>query len=114
MWRAIELMLRGEKPLFEPTLDDVIAGLRTLTVEILKAGRDVIQIKDVPEQPGVKQAVFAPINARQQAMVEAAREDFRDIPQALRDDVERQPGEIFELGSVEFSLFLALLNSSRP
>ena len=73
-----------------------------------------IQIKDVPGQPGVKQAVFVPVNARQQAMVEAARESYRGIPQALRDAVERQAGEVFERGSDEFSLFLALLNSSRP
>ena len=114
MWRAVELVLNDKKPVFEPQLDDVIAGLRTLTVELIRAGKDAIQIRDVPGQPNMRQAVFAPVNARQEEMVKAASTDFRGIPQDLRDTVERKAGDVFEPGSVEFSLFLTLLHSSRP
>ena len=114
MWRAVELVLNDKKPVFEPQLDDVIAGLRTLTVELIRAGKDAIQIRDVPGQPNMRQAVFAPVNARQEEIVKAASTDFRGIPQDLRDTVERKAGDVFEPGSVEFSLFLTLLHSSRP
>jgi hypothetical protein len=114
MWRAIELVLCNKEPVFEQTLDELVVGLRTLTIEILNVSRDVIQIKEVPNQPEMKRAVFIPVDARQLAMAEAARNAFRDVPQKLRDAVERQADDVFERGSLEFSVFLALLNSSRP
>jgi hypothetical protein len=114
MWRAIELILQSKSPKFEPKLDDVLAGLRTLTVEMLAAGTDAVQIQDVPGKPGKKQAVFAPVNDRQRAIAKAAKTDFRDIPPDLRAAVERQAADVFEPGSVEYSLFLGLLNLSKP
>jgi hypothetical protein len=114
MWRAIELILRGKGPKFEPALDDVLAGLRTLTVEILAAGTNAIQIRDVPGQPGMKQAVFAPVNDRQQAMMNAAQTDFSGLPPGLRADAKQHAGDVFEPGSAEYSLFLALLSLSDP
>jgi hypothetical protein len=110
MWRAIELILRNQAPVFEPQLDDILAGLRTLTVELLRAGKDAIQIKDVPGQPGIKQAVFIPTNATQQSIVNAARSGFRNIAPKLREAASQGAGDVFEPGTAEYSLFLALLN----
>ena len=114
MWRAIEFILRNMDPVFEPSLDDVLAGLRTLTVELLKAGKDVIQIKDVPGQPGVKQAVLVPVNATQQEIVKAARSAYRGLRPDLRTAAKQRAGEVFEEGSIQYSLFLALLALSDP
>lgn len=100
--------------MFEPALDDVLAGLRTLTVEILAVDPNVIQIRDVPGEPGMKQAVFAPADARQQAMMDTARVDFIDLSPSLRAAVAQHAGDVFEPGSVEYSLFLALLSLSDP
>jgi hypothetical protein len=112
MWRAIELILQGKSPKFEPRLDDVLAGLWTLTVEVLAAGMDCIQIRDLPGEPGVKKAVFVPVNDRQRAMAKAAQTDYRGIPLDLRAAVESHAGDVFEPGSAEYSLFLALLDLS--
>ena len=112
MWRAIELILKGKSPKFEPRLDDVLTGLRTLTKEMLAAGRDCVQLRDVPGKPGMKQAIFVPVNDQQRAMVTAAETNFRGIPSDLRAAVESHAANVFEPGSVEYSLFLALLNLS--
>jgi hypothetical protein len=112
MWRAIELAMHGKDPEFKPELDDVSAGLWVLTVEFIKAGRQGVQFKGLSGEPGRKQIEITPVNDSQEAMVQSARADFRDIPQDLRDAVERQAGEIFAPGSIEFSLFIELLHSS--
>jgi hypothetical protein len=112
MWRAIELILRKMEPVFAPNLDDVLAGLRTLTVELLRAGRDAIQISDVPGQSR-EQPTFGPTNEVQQAIVKAARENYRDLSPELRAAVTQHAGDVFEPGSVEYSLFLALLALSN-
>jgi hypothetical protein len=112
MWRAVELMLKGKKPVFDRDVDDVAASLRMLTVELLRAGTDVIQIRDVPGEPGVKRVVIAPANPKHEEIMRAARDGFREIRPDVRDEVERLADEIFTRGSVEFSVFLALLTSS--
>lgn len=113
MWRAIELILRKMAPVFAPRLDDVLAGLRTLTVELLKAGRDVIQISQVPGQPG-GEATLAPTNEVQRAIVKAAREGFGDMSPELRAAAKQRAGDVFELGTLEYGLLLALLALSEP
>jgi hypothetical protein len=114
LWRAVELILNDKPPKFEPQLDDVLAGLRTLTVEAISAGKEAFQIKDVPGSPGVKQAVFAPVNAKQEEILKSARNAYRDISPDLRVAAKRQAGEIFEPGTGEYSLFLSLLALSDP
>ena len=110
LWRAIERMRKGELPVFEPRLEDVLAGLRTLTVEILASGRECISRLDQPE---TEQVAFAPVNDNQEALAEAARRDFAGISHDLRSAAEQRVGDLFEAGSVESSLFRILLNLSR-
>ena len=115
MWRAIELILRHMPPVFEARLDDVLAGLRTLTVELLKAGgADGIRIKDVAGQPGHKQVVFTPVTEIQKEILKAAERDFRDLSPSLREAVRAHVGDVFEPGCVEFSMFHMLLALSEP
>jgi hypothetical protein len=114
MWRAVELILCKESPKFELKLDDVLAGLRTLTVEAIGAGENMFQIKDVPGRPGMKQIVIAPVNAKQKEIFKSAQNAYRDIPSDLRAEVQQHVGDVFEPGYGEYSLFLALLSLSDP
>jgi hypothetical protein len=114
MWRAVELILCNKSPKFELKLDDVLAGLRTLTVEFIAAGKDFFQIRDVPGRPGMKQAVVAAANAKQEQIFKSAQNAYRDIPSDLRADAKQHAGEVFEPGSAEYGLFLALLSLSNP
>ena len=114
MWRAVELLLQKKEPRFEMQRDDVIAGLRTLTVEFLSAGREAVTIQDVPDRPGMKQADFVPTNPTQTAIMDHARTDFRVIAPDVRQFVHDHVGDIFNPNSLQASLFLKLLDSSAP
>ncbi|THD75331.1 MAG: hypothetical protein E7812_17430 [Phenylobacterium sp.] len=92
MWRAVERIRQGLEPKYEPGLDDVLASLRTLTVEFLRANDE-----------GVREAIL-----------DTAKRDFRDLPKELRAAVRRQAGEVFEPGVAEYEFFLALLSASDP
>jgi hypothetical protein len=113
MWRAIELILRGKPPKFEAGLDDVVAGLWTLTVEAAAAGQDALQIREDSARPGMKQAVFSPMNPRQQEIQRSASVDFRDLSPELRAAVKQKADEIFEPNTGEHILFLLLLSLSE-
>jgi hypothetical protein len=112
LWRAVELIQQNKSPKFEPKLDDVLAGLRTLTVEAIAAGKEAIQIREVPGCPTMKQAVFAPVNAKQEEILKSAKDAYRNIPPDLRAAARQQAGVLFEPGTAEFSLFLSLLSLS--
>ena len=97
------------------TLDDVLASMRMLVVALIGAGdiNDAFKIKDVPGEPGRKQVVFAPTAPAQLAIVEEARRFSAGLDPALRDLAYKHAGDVFEPGSVQFSLFLSLLGTGR-
>lgn len=99
-------------PKFELKLDDVLAGLRTLTEEAIRARSEAFQIKDVLGRPGMKQIVFAPVNAKQEDILKSAKDAYRYISSDLRSDAKQHAGDVFEPGTAEYSLFLALLSLS--
>jgi hypothetical protein len=114
LWRAVELILKNRPPKFELGLDDVLAGLRVLTVEAVAAGKEAFQITDVPGHPSTEQDVFVPVNVTQERIFNVAKFQFRDISLDLRAAAKQQAGELFEPGTREYDLFLTLLALSEP
>jgi hypothetical protein len=118
MWRAVELKLL-DKPrphMIELTLDDVLASMRTLVVELIAAGNinDVLKVKDVEGEPGKKQMAFEPSAPAQLAIVAEARKFAAGLDPALRDLAYRNAEDVFERGTVEYSLLLSFLGASEP
>ncbi|OGA55626.1 MAG: hypothetical protein A3G81_20310 [Betaproteobacteria bacterium RIFCSPLOWO2_12_FULL_65_14] len=111
MWRATEQLLLGRAPAFELTLDDILASMRTLVVELLADSdiNDLVSVSPVAGQPGQMQVMFAPKEPRKIALFDVARDTMRHASQKVRDAARAQAGNVFEEGTVQYSLLLALL-----
>lgn len=116
MWRAIEQRLLDRPPVFELTLDDVLSSMRTLVVELLRDSdiNDVIAVRPVAGQPGQMQVVLAPKEPRKIAIVTSSREYMGRAKPDIRNSARAHAGDVFEPGTIEFSLLLALLNTVQP
>ncbi len=116
LWRAIEQMLLRRPPVFELTLDDVLSSMRTLVAELLRGGdiNDVIAIRQVAGQQGQTQVVLAPKEPRKIAMMNSARDYMSRVRQDIRKSAREHASDVYEPGTIEFSMLLALLNSVQP
>jgi hypothetical protein len=115
MWRAIEQILLHKPPDFESTLDDVLSSMRTKAVELLKAGKTTdIEIRQVGGDPRTMQAVFAPKEPSQLAMLNSAHSFMQKVRPEVQDAARQHAGDLFEKGTTEFSLLYALLDLGLP
>lgn len=114
MWRAIEQMLLGQAPVFTLTVEDVLASMRTLVSEILAIGdpNDLVLITEV--RPGQYQVKLSLKDPRQLAMFESAREFMTHVDVGVRHAARELVGDVYDKGSLEYSLLDALLNTVQP
>jgi hypothetical protein len=113
MWRAIELMLLKQPPVFEFVLDDVLAAMRTLVVELLRGSslNELIAGGPGADQPPVTLAPKDPLKIR---MVESARCFLSEVRPETRAAARQHAADVYREGTVEFSLLSALLNTVCP
>jgi Peptidase U49 len=116
MWRAIENMLLERAPVFDLTLEDVLASMGTLVAELLRDSdiNDVITVRQVAGEPGRMQCVLAPKEPQKIAMVTSARDYMARVDPDRRNAARAHAGDVFEPGTAAFSVLLALLNTAQP
>lgn len=116
MWRAVEQMLLNLPPVFELELDDVLASMRTLTSELLNGGdiNDIVTVRSVDGEPGRMQAMLAPKGPEKIALLNSARDYMQEVTPEIRTAARAHAGDVFERGTLEFSVLLALLNTVQP
>jgi hypothetical protein len=116
MWRSVEQMLTNKPPIIELTLEDVLASMRSLVIELLREGsiEDLLTLRPVPDAPGQMQVVFGPKDPLKISMIEAAQDYMTEVSVELRTLARAHVSDVFEPGTVNFSLLLALLNAVQP
>lgn len=117
MWRSIEKKLLHQPPGFEFTLDDVLSSMRTLVDELLSGDRnDVIVARPVAGKPGMMQLVLDPKEPRKIAMISSAHDYMARVSPDIRKLTRARAlaGDVYEPGTAEFSILLALLNTVQP
>jgi hypothetical protein len=116
MWRGVEQILLKQPPKFEVTLEDVLSSMRTLTAEMLRDvdANDLIEFGDVPNEPRIKQVVLAPKEPLKIKILNSARDYMREVRPDLRVLAREHAGDVYEKGTLEFSILLAFLNTVQP
>ena len=115
MWRAIEAMLLARAPVFEYMLEDVLASLRTVVQELLEGSdpKELVSAKPVEGEPGKFQMVLSLKRPEKVALLNAAAEDLSSLTPELRQSAREHASDLYELGSLEFSLVHAVLNAAE-
>ena len=113
MWRAIECLLLKKPPVFTLALDDVLSSMRTLVQEILDGAdiNDLIAVKPVRGRAGQFQVTMQIKDPRKAEIVKSAGEYMRSVQPDLGRAARERAVDVFEQGSVEYSLLLSLLKS---
>lgn len=98
------------------TLDDVLSSMRTLTVELISSAdiNDLISIRPVEGVAGGMQVMLAPKHPESRAILVAAHDYMAKVDPALKALAREHAGDVFEFGTIEFSMLLALLNTVQP
>jgi hypothetical protein len=115
LWRAVEALLSDQPPEETMHLDDVLSSLRTLAVELIRAGGGagkLIKISPVAGEPGVMQASLALDEPLAREIFEEARSFVARLDPDMRARAGAHIEDVFERGSLEYSLFLAFLNAA--
>jgi hypothetical protein len=113
MWRAIEQLLQDRPPVFEITLEDVLSSMRTLTREWLADGdiHSPIEAVQDTDRPDRMPLTLAPRDPLKTAILASARDFMAHVNPDIRKAAQEHAGDVFERGTLEFSILLALLNS---
>jgi hypothetical protein len=116
MWRSIEQLLLGQEPVFKLTLDDVLASMRTLTVEYLRGSsvEDLVERKPVAGEPGKMEIVLAPKEPLKKAIVDSAREYMGHVEPEVRALARARTGDVFVPGMLQSNILMAILNLVQP
>jgi hypothetical protein len=90
--------------------------MRTLTSEMLSGsnGSDIVEMRDVPGDPSAQQIVLAPKNPLKIKILNAAREYMREVSPDLRALAREHASDVYERGTLQFSILFAFLNTVQP
>jgi len=103
-------------PETEHTVEEVLSVIQLFVTELLANSdiNDIIKVRQVEGHPELKQMVLAPKYSEKIEIIGTVRSYLSLVRPEILQAARGQAAEVYEFGTVEFSILLALLNTVQP